>query len=86
MTPEQEAKLNDVYEWVQQKKNQQISYPLDLASKSALGAPVDGGPGSGATTQSINLTGSAQSINVPAAYTGYRILEIDGALYKIPYI
>lgn len=36
MTPEQEQKLNEVYEFMQNKKRQQISYPLDTASQNII--------------------------------------------------
>jgi len=36
MTPEQIRKLNEVYEFVQQKKRQQLSFPLDIFSEDII--------------------------------------------------
>ena len=36
MTPEQEQKLNEVYEWMQERKRQQIDFPLDETSKTII--------------------------------------------------
>jgi hypothetical protein len=37
MTPEESKKLDELYDWMKEKKVQQISYPADDASLSTLG-------------------------------------------------
>lgn len=82
MTPEQEAKLNEVFEWMQARKVQQISHPLDLASKATLSAATLSGTGSANDKDTIALTGDAQNIEVPANPSGTVILEIEGSLHE----
>lgn len=84
MTPEQSRQLQEVYEWMQQRKFQQLSYPVDNASRDALRAVVGNGPGTTPLLQSISLSGNAQSINVPAAYQKTVVIIVDGAQYEIP--
>lgn len=36
MTPEQEQKLNELYQWMKEKQRQQISFPLDTASQNII--------------------------------------------------
>lgn len=78
--------LQELYEWMQQRKTQQLSFPVDDASKNALGVVLGNGAGSGATTQSVAVSSTPTNINVPAAYTGYINIVVDGGQYKIPYI
>lgn len=71
-------------EWKRQRETQQLSYPVDLASKTALGVPTGVGPGSKTLTQTINTAGATAS--VPAAYAGTVIIEIEGTQYELPYL
>jgi hypothetical protein len=73
-------------EVMEAKKIQQLEFPVDDASKAALGVPLFNGPGSTGLTETRNLTGNAQSITVPKAYTGTIIIQIEGGLYEIPYL
>lgn len=70
------------------KKIQQISFPLDDISKiiiqDKLSTVSTNGTGS-ATTQNINLTGNAQTITVPAQPTGTLKLVVNGTTYELLY-
>lgn len=83
MTPEQEQKLNELYEWMQERKRQQIAFPLDLASKATIGALTGSGTGSAGDTDTINLTGEAESIQVPANPSGTLVVEFEGGQYEL---
>lgn len=78
--------VKELQEWKRSRERQQITFPLDIASKTALGAPYGEGSGSATLTQSISLTGNPQSISVPAAYNDTLILVVDGVKYEIPYL
>ena len=82
-TPEQ---LQEMWEWYQARKEQQLAYPVDEASKNALGAGVLLGPGSTARTQNIVIGSGGGSAAVPAAYAGTLLVVFEGARYEIPYI
>jgi ATP-dependent protease Clp ATPase subunit len=81
--------VNEVYTWMQSRKVQQISYPLDDASRTAVSESnviVPTGTGATTLTQSIGLSGNPQNINVPAAYVGTEKLTINGVTREFPYI
>jgi len=86
-TPEEFKKLREdvdtIIKWMNDRKTQQISYPLDEASKNAMGVATLVGPGGHALTQTKTDSGG-DTVVVPAAYTGTIILLIDGAQYEIP--
>lgn len=84
MTPEQEKKLNELYDWMTRKKIQQIDFPLDDASKNNLKTFVKTGTAA-STTQTIALSGNAQNITPPAQPDGFLTGVIDGAQVYIPY-
>lgn len=86
MTDQERNMLMEVFEWVQQRKAQQIQAPLDDASKNTLGAATDGGAGSSDLTQSVSVSGDPESITVPAAFAGSRIIELGGSTFEIPYL
>jgi len=86
MTPEQLTMLTELYDWMKEKKRQQISLPLDDPSRNIIGGFQDEGAGSTTKTASINLTGDAETIIVPAPYIGTRSILIGGTRYEIPYI
>ena len=83
-----EAQVRELLEWKARKEQQQLIYPLDENSRNAIEIDdfIDRGPGSATLTQSINLSGNAQTIVVPAAFTASRKVLIGGAEYEIPYI
>lgn len=80
------AKVGELHAWMQQKRQQQISYPLDEASKTSMGVPSKFGSGSKTLTQSITIPNGGGSANVPAAYSGSIVLLIEGGQYEIPYL
>jgi len=88
MTDEERRKLTEVYDYIQQRKKQQLSYPVDDASRNALGVATRVGPGSTTLTQSIslNLSGDAETkmFNIPRAFVASLIISIEGANYEIP--
>jgi len=86
MTPEQEAKLNELYSYMLARQRQQISAPLDEASLNALKAGVARALGSSTLTQSITIGAGGGSANVPAAYLGSLVVEFEGVRYEIPYL
>ena len=63
---------------------QQLKAPLDDVSKAVVGSPISNGAGSVPLTQTIGTAGATAT--VPAAYSGTRVLIIDGAPYNIPYL
>lgn len=85
MTPQQEQKLNEVYEWVQQRKRQQIVLPLDDPSRTIIGGFQDEGAGSTSLTQ--QYTDSRGDTHTgPKAYAGTRLWLADGTRYEVPYL
>jgi hypothetical protein len=86
MTPEQQAMLEELYQWMTQRKEHQIVYPLDDDSKVAIGAVSSIKVGSKALTQSITIGAGGGSANVPAAYFGTIIVLVNGKQREIPYL
>lgn len=87
MNPEDKNKLNEIWNWMKSRMIQQISYPLDDASRNTLNVVQGAGSGSHALTQSVPVaTTPPSSINVPAAYIGTVLITIEGVTYEIPYI
>lgn len=84
MTPEQLSQLNELLEWKKQKETQQLSLPVDDASKNALGALIDTGLGASGNT-SLNLTGGAETIVVTVATGVLTVRASNGALYNLLY-
>jgi len=87
-TPEQ---LKEMWEWYQARKVQQLSYPVDDASRNALGVVTRVGPGpTSDLTDTISITigpgGGSDTADVPKAYAGSVLLNIDGANYEVPYL
>lgn len=86
MTPEQQAQLQQIFEWMQIRQHQQIGYPLDEASRNSLGVGTARGPGSTALTQNITIGAGGGSAAVPKAYAGTLIIEFEGVRYEVPYL
>lgn len=83
-TPEQ---LAEMFAWYQARKVQALAYPVDDASKNALGVATRVGPGpTSDLTDTITIGAGGGSANVPKAYAGTVLLAIEGANYEIPYI
>ena len=80
-----EKQVAELMAWKQQKENQQISLPLDVASRGVIGIEPKGS-GITALTQSVSVPTSPTSINVPKAYTGTELVRINGVVREIPYI
>lgn len=79
LTPEQ---LAEMWAWYQERKRQQISFPLDEASKNVVGTFQSSHLGSHTLTQVVTDSNGDTS-TVPAAYSGTILLD-DGK--EIPYL
>lgn len=80
------AQVADLLRWKAEREQQQIRFPIDDASRKTIGGGTSEGPGSSGLTQSISLTGGAESILVPSAYIGTELFVFEGIRYEIPYI
>jgi hypothetical protein len=89
MTEEEKAKLDEIYAWMQERKVQQIAYPIDDVSVQAilerLGAPTFTGTSSSTLTQVYTDSG-LDTVTGPRAYSGRLILVINGTTYQVPYL
>lgn len=83
MTPDQLQMLQELYAWMQEKKNQQLSCPVDDASRNALGAVVVTGAGSTAKTQ-VYTDSHGDTVTAPKAYAQTFILVSNGIQYEVP--
>lgn len=90
MTPQEKQMLSEIYNWMKARQVQQLSYPVEDATLHALRERLPYlewyATGATAQTQSLNLTGNVQVIDVPAAYTGTEVVIINGNRREIPYI
>lgn len=84
MTPEQTQMLNELYQWMKERRVQQLSYPVDDASKNSIGAAVYVSPGSTLKTQSVAVSSTPTNITVPAAYVQTVVITLEGVQYEIP--
>lgn len=80
------AEVAELKKWREERRVQQISYPIDESSRNALGAPSYVGPGSSDLTDTVNIGATPTSIQVPSAYAGTVIIRINGTSYEIPYL
>lgn len=82
-----QAKLALIESFFLDKKEQQLSVPIDLATKQLLFdvAQIKATGTGTATTQSILLTGNPQTITPPAQPTGTLKVLVDGTLYELLY-
>lgn len=85
MTPQQEAILKELYDWMKTRQRQALPFPLDDASKASLAAPVFRAAGSTGLTQ-VYTDSMGETHTGPKAYAGTVSLEIEGTTYKFPYI
>ena len=81
---ELENKVKELEAYISERKKQQISFPLDVASKTALGSPYGEGVGTSTLTQSVNVPATPTAISVPAAYAQTFILIVNGVRYEVP--
>lgn len=85
MTPEQLAQFQEMYQWFQQRKVQQLSLPVDDASRNALGAIVASSGAQSTLTQDYT-TSDAATVTAPKAYAGTIFILKDGTTYEVPYL
>lgn len=85
MTPEEKQMLTELYEWMQQRKVQQLSYPVDDASRGAMRALTASSGTSSALTQEYTDNGGDKVI-APKAYAGTTFVSVDGVIREIPYL
>lgn len=71
--------------YIEARKKQQLTDPMDDTSRLVLRAITDGGTGSHTLTQSINVASTPQSISVPAAFTGTIFLKTNSGDVEVPY-
>lgn len=81
-----EQQVRQLLDWMAAKKQQQISRPLDDASRNNIGALYASSGTSKALTQSKSISSTPTSISVPAAYAGTVFIAIDGKVREIPYL
>lgn len=92
MTPQERQMLQEIYQWMQQKKVQQISQPLDDSSRNIINGTLNSVSFSiddltTAKTQVYNVAGGAGgTVTAPKAYAGYEVLLINNIPRKVPYI
>ena len=74
MTPEQEAKLNAVFEWMQAEGQKVRVYPINSA-----------GLGNKPLTQTV-VDSHGDTSTVPAAYSGTVLGLVDGVQREFPFL
>lgn len=87
MSPEQEAKLNELYEWMLAKKKQQISKPIDDASLNNIlerltSVTSDGGTSTANLTQVYTDSGTDTHTG-PKQPAGKVNIIINGTTYAV---
>lgn len=89
MTPEQEARLNEVYAFMQDMR---VGARVPISVQKALETRFKGlfGQSTGSFTtnsirRTITLTGNAEDISVLEDPAGYISTVFNGTTYKIPY-
>jgi len=91
MTPEEREEFNlmkssveALLEWKLQKTDQQITYPIDEASKNTLGALTVEGTGNANPDETINVPSTPATFQVPASPSGTLLVRgQDGAIYEL---
>lgn len=84
MTEEERNQLKELIEWKQKHEFQQLLYPVDDASKDALGFRYLG-PGNSTLTQ-VYTDSRGDTVTAPKAYAGSVFVFIDGRQLEIPFI
>ena len=86
MTPDYQSKIDELYAWMLERKKQQISMPLDLASQNLIAGNVSD-VGAGSTTLTQTYTDShGDTVTAPRHFTGTEILKVNGVNREFPYI
>lgn len=89
MTEEEKTMLNEVYDWVQKRKIQQIAYPIDDASLSTIleriGILTSTGTSTSTLTQVYTDSGT-DTVTAPKAYSGRLKIIVNGVEYQVPYL
>lgn len=86
MNEDIEKKINEMYAWFQERQRQFVPYPVDEASKNALQAVLKLGAGSSDLTDTISIGAGGGSADVPKAYAGSIVIQVNGENYEIPYL
>lgn len=76
-------KIEEFYRWMQEKKQQQITLPLDLASRGVLNAPSIIKLGATAKTQ-VYTDSRGDTLTGPKAYAKTFIIVQNGQQYEVP--
>ena len=63
-----------------------LTYPSDDSLRTALGVPYSRGEGGSDLTDSIFIGVGGGSANVPKAYAGTFLLEVDSVTREIPFL
>lgn len=77
------AQVAELMEWKRERTLQQLRYPVDEVSKSALGAAVYVGVGSTTKTQAY-VDSRGDSVTAPKAYAQTVLLLANGTQYEFP--
>lgn len=85
MKPEDLSKLNELYAWMLDRKRQQLSFPVDDASRAAMGALIITSGTSSTLTQVYTDTRGDQ-VTAPKAYAGSFFAVIEGQVREIPFL
>ncbi len=86
MTPDQERKLDELYEWMQERKRQAISYPIDDASLNTILERLATITISGTSAASLTQTYTDSGLDThtgPKAYNGRLIIVANGTTYHL---
>lgn len=74
-------------DWYHAREIQQISFPIDEASKNVLNAVTPEGNGTSTLTQSYSVSGGGGgSITGPKAYVTSVFIRVDGRILEVPVI
>lgn len=80
-----QEQVAELMEWRASKEQQQISYPLDDASKYGSKGLFKVANGVKTLTQVVTDS-RGDTVTVPAAYTGTKLVVIEGEQVEIPYL
>jgi len=89
MTPEEKTMLQEVFNYIQERKRQQISFPLDEASRNTVfdGSLIGDDLGNGSTALTQVYTDSNSDTHTgPKAYTDTRLIKIGTVTIEVPYL
>lgn len=78
-----EAQVQELMQFMEQKKRQQITLPLDEASQGALGGTVFPTGASGSFGTQVVVDSNGDTSTVPAQPGGTRGLNINGEIVNI---